>query len=257
MTDYCQMPPDHEHSKLECVTVCIGFDDILDCTLGLNHPHVDMMIVVTCHSDKKTQAVVKKHGATLVCTDLHRKNGRKFNKGAAINAGFGHFQWQGWRLHLDCDIILPDNFRRILFNHTHLNPMFLYGADRVDILGLQGLETLRNASMMMPQHMHYTGVSYAHGGPVHPKNPSSSSARFVCKLNGYCPIGFFQLWHAAHHKAYPYSLGTAAHDDILFATQWEEAHRRLLPSVFCYHLVSRPPYYGENWDGNRRQPRLT
>jgi hypothetical protein len=234
----------------------VGFDDILDCTLGFNHPHVDMMVVVTSHQDKKTQDVVKKHGATLVVTDLVKKNDRQFNKGAAINAGFGHFQYNGWRLHIDSDIILADNFRRILFNHTHLNPMFLYGADRLDIMGLEGLEALRKSSLSMPQHMYSSGVSPAHGGAVHQKNPSSSNARFVCKLHGYCPIGFFQLWHATYHRPYPYSLGTAAHDDVLFATQWQEAHRRLLPSVFCYHLVASPPYYGQNWDGNRRQPRL-
>jgi hypothetical protein len=253
---YCNPPPEMDQYKLECVTVCMGFDDILDYTLGLNHPHVDMMVVVTSHDDKKTQAVVKKHGATLVVTDLHKKNVRNFNKGAAINAGFGYFQFHGWRLHIDCDIILADNFRRMIFNHTHLNPMILYGADRVDLVGLEEWQAFRDARVMLPQHMHYSGVSTAHGGAVHQKIPSASSARFVCKLHGYCPIGFFQMWHASHHKPYPYSLGTAAHDDVLFAQQWPEANRRLLPSVVCYHLVSSPPYYGQNWDGNRRSPRL-
>ncbi len=257
MNDYCNHPPSAEHCKLECVVVCMNFDDVLDYALALNHPHVDHMIVVTSHEDKRTQRVAAKHSATLVVTDLHQKNGRNFNKGAAINAGFGYFQYQGWRMHLDADIILADNFRRLLFNHTHINPAFIYGADRVDLVGLAALEEMIRARIQMPQHMHWSGVSSAHGGAVHQKQASSSSARFVDKLHGYVPIGFFQLWHADYHKPYPYSLGTAAHDDVLFATQWKQEHRRLLPSAFVYHLVARPPYYGENWDGRRRQPRIT
>jgi hypothetical protein len=245
-----------ESLRLEAVTVCMGFDDMLDLTLGMNHPHLDTMIVVTSHEDRATQLVARKHGAICVLTDLHKKNGRSFNKGAAINAGLGHFQWNGWRLHLDADIALPDNFRRILFNHSALDPDCLYGADRVDVIGKKGLTALRNASLRMPQHMFTSGLSPVHGGAVYPDQPSSSSARFVDTLHGYCPIGFFQLWHAKTHKAYPYSLGTAAHDDVLFATQWPQAQRRLLPTAFVYHLCARPPYYGENWDGQRRQPRL-
>src|SRR5580693_7111178 len=77
-----------ESLRLEAVTVCVGFDDLLDLTLGLNHPHLDTLIVVTSHADRATQAVAKKHGAICVQTDLFGKNGRNFNKGAAINAGF-------------------------------------------------------------------------------------------------------------------------------------------------------------------------
>src|SRR5476649_1568604 len=140
-----------ESLRLEAVTVCVGFDDLLDLTLPLNHPHLDTMIVVTNHDDRRTQQVVKKHGAICVQTDLFTKNGRHFNKGAAINAGMGRFQYHGWRLHLDSDIILPDNFRRVLFNHTHLEPNDIYGADRIDVIGLDELKALRAAMLKSPQ----------------------------------------------------------------------------------------------------------
>ena len=252
------MPANHaaESLRLEAVTVCVGFDDVLDQTLAMNHPQVDTMIVVTSHEDRKTQLVAKKHSATCVTTDLHRKNARSFNKGAAINAGFGHFQFNGWRLHLDADIILPDNFRRLLFNHTHLDPACLYGADRVDVIGKDGVDRLRAAALAIPQHAYQSGLSSVHGGAVYAKQPSASSARFVDSLYGYCPIGFFQLWHASRQRPYPYSLGTAAHDDVLFAALWPESDRRVLPSAFVYHLNAKPPSYGENWDGHRRQPRI-
>jgi hypothetical protein len=242
--------------RLEAVTVSVGFDDFLDVALALNHPHLDNLIVVTSHEDRATQQVCLKHSVTCVPTDLHRKNGRCFNKGAAINAGFGHFQFHGWRIHLDADIALPDNFRRLLFNHSILERDCLYGADRVDVVGTEGIDALLRGRLALPQHAFRSGLSSVHGGAVFSQSPSASSARFVDNLYGYCPIGFFQMWHASRQRPYPYSLGTAAHDDVLFAALWPEAKRRLLPTAICYHLCATPPYYGQNWDGRRRMGRI-
>lgn len=236
-----QSYPAAESLRLEAVTACVGFDDLLDVTLSANHSHLDTMIVVTSHDDRATQAVARKHGAICVQTDLFHKNGRNFNKGAAINAGMGRFQYHGWRLHLDADIALPDNFRRMLFNHTALDPDCIYGADRMDIIG-------RNAFQQLSRPQAHSSCF------IDPKG--TLSGRYVDPLRGYVPIGFFQLWNASTQKEYPWSIGTAAHDDVLFAEQWPTSHRRLLPSVICYHLCSQPPKLGENWDGRRSQPKF-
>jgi len=251
MNQYASQPElfASESLRIEAVTACVGFDDVLDVTLANNHPNLDTMVVVTSHEDKKTQEVARKHGAICVQTDLFRKNGRHFNKGAALNAGFDRFQYHGWRLHLDSDILLPDNFRRILFNHTHLDENCIYGADRVDVIGLNELDTLKGRLQSEPQHSWSAFVNPAQNRPLSP--------RYVDPLRGYVPIGFFQLWHASCQKSYPYSLGTAAHDDVMFAAQWPLSHRRHLPTVVCYHLCAQPPTLGENWDGKRRQPRIT
>jgi hypothetical protein len=246
-----------DSNRLEIIVSCVGFDDILAVTLAQNHAHSDNYIVVTSHEDRATQKLCEKFSVQCVPTDLFQKNGRKFNKGAGLNAGWGHFQYHGWRLHLDADVLLPDNFKRLLFNHTSLDACCLYGADRFDVIGMKGVEELRDAQVKLPQHSHNSGVSAVYGGKVYPTSPSASSARYVHRTHGYCPIGFFQLWHSSHQPAeYPYSLGTAAHDDVLFATLWPEANRRLLPSVFVAHLNAWPPKVGENWDGHRGQPRI-
>lgn len=230
-----------EALRLEAVTACVGFDDILDYTLEANHPHLDTMIVVTSHRDTRTQLVAKKHGAICVQTDLFTKNGRTTNIGAALNAGMARWQYNGWRMRLDADIALPDNFRRVLFNHTHLDRSTIYGADRVDVVGAEALHALRRS----PQ----AGWSFfvKPGGVVSP--------RYVDTLRGYMPIGFFQLWHSSCEKPYPFSLGTAATDDVMFAEQWPRENRRLLPTVVCAHLCSRPPTLKENWEG-RTSPRF-
>jgi hypothetical protein len=234
--------------QLDAVTSSQGFDDFLDLTLALNHPHLDSMTVVTDHSDRATQLVAKKHGAFCIQTDLLSKNGRGFNKGAAINAGFDYFQYHGWRMHLDADIVLPDNFRRLLFNHTHLDPAAIYGADRVHVIGAPTLKDLRRSLESTPQHAWSFLLGARHTSPI--------VERYCDTLRGYVPIGFFQLWNARAQKPYPWSLGSAAHDDVMFAAQWPASHRRHLPTAICYHLCSRPPEHRENWDGKRQQPRL-
>jgi len=230
--------------RLEAVTTCVGFDDLLDVTLAQNHPHVDSLIVVTAHDDRRTQAVCAKHGCVCVQTDLFTKHARQFNKGAAINAGFAYWQYRGWRVHLDADIVLPDNFRRLLFNHTALNKDTLYGADRVNVVGTEALQAVVNR----PQHLHSALLEATASQPI--------GARFVSPLHGYLPLGFFQLWHTRCQKDYPYSLGTAAHDDTMFSALWPRDRRQHLPTAICYQLCSRPPVWGENWDGRREQPRL-
>jgi hypothetical protein len=245
-----ETPHPAEALRLEAVTACVGFDDLLDATLPLNHPQVDTFIVVTSHEDKATQAVARKHGAICVQTDLFRKNGRGFNKGAALNRGLARFQYHGWRLHLDADIALPDNFRRLLFNHTYLDQECLYGADRVDLIGRKEWANVLQprAGLGVPQH--------SGGAFVTAQAPRPVASRYVDTLDGYVPIGFFQLWHARCQHDYPWTLGSAAHDDVLFAAQWPASQRRLLPSAICYHLCARSPKLGENWDGRRRQPRI-
>ena len=95
--NYASLSPSSEETaadslRLEAVTARVHFVDLLDCALSANHPHVDTMIVVTSHDDKATHAVARKHGAICMQTDLFHKNGRHFNKGAALNAGLARCQ---------------------------------------------------------------------------------------------------------------------------------------------------------------------
>jgi hypothetical protein len=232
---------DLESLRLEGITTCVGFDDILDVSLTHNHPHLDHMIVVTSHEDKKTHAVARKHGATLVQTDLFTKNNRVFNKGAALQHGHSFFVYNGWRLNLDVDIMLPDNFRRILFNNTHLDKDCIYGALRTDVVGL---EDLKDARKGLQHHDSYFISSNRKIGST-----------FVDNLNNYCPIGWFQLYHSSNQHPHPHSLGDAAHDDVLFASLWPHSQRRLLPTVICQHLITEDLPMGSNWNG-RKSKRL-
>lgn len=233
--------------RLEYVTVCVGFDDMLVHTLEQNMSQVDTAIVVTDHNDRKTHEVCRKLGVRCVPTDLFKKNGRNFNKGAAINAGFNYFQYHGWRMHLDSDIMLPPMFRTMLFNHEYLAKNTIYGCDRVNVYGKKELETIWNDPL---QRMNGLFVGQ------HGKFRRQIEARFVNNLEGYLPLGYFQLWNACTQKPYPYSLGSAAHDDTMFSGLWPRQSRDLLKTSYVYHLAARETKMGENWEGHRKQPRF-
>lgn len=249
-------PSDYEYAadalRLEVITTCVGFDDLLDVALLFNNPQCDHVIVVTSHDDQKTMDVCMKHGATCVPTDLVGKNGRKFNKGAMINAGFAYFRYHGWRLHLDADIVLPSKFRQTLFNHTALDPECFYGADRIDVVGQEQMTTFFAMQRERAQHAWSGIVDPSFGGAI----PTSLGSRYVTRLEGYLPLGYFQLWHALTQKPYPHSFGTAGHDDCVFAALYPQDLRRLLPTVLVYHLCTTTPHVAEHWDGTPRKVRL-
>jgi hypothetical protein len=226
--------------KIEALVPCVGFDDLLELNLLHNLPHLDSLLVVTSLTDAKTVQVCRRYGVEVIQTEAF---GHRFAKGAGVNVGFGYFKYRGWRLLLDADVLLPDNFRRILLNHTSLDRACLYGADRVDVIGQHGYETIQaDRPQWGLREEVFSGL------PIR--------SRLVTKSCGYLPLGYFQLWHGSAQKAYPSSADGAGLDDVLYAQLWPSSHRRLLPSVIVYHLCVDTPILGENWDGIRRHPRM-
>ncbi len=230
------------HLKLEAVTVCVNYSDFLAETLPANMLYFDRIVVVTSHADKATQALCERLSVPCVVTDVMYERGDKFNKGKAINMGLGHLNMDGWTLHLDSDIVLPHNFRKLL-QHAHLDTANIYGADRVNVYGWDAWQKIK--------HAHHNSHSYRY--LVNPPR-GELGARLLHDEFGYAPIGYFQLWSGP--KRYPDHQGNAEHTDVLFALQWRRGHRRLLPEAFVLHLDSRtsPGQFGENWNGRKSPP---
>jgi hypothetical protein len=259
---------------LEGVTVSVNYADFLDETLTANLDHFDEFCVVTAHDDRATQAVCDRHGVICVKTDVHREllgpggGLDRFNKGLMINLGLAHLRHRGWLLHLDADIVLPDRLRFML-NKSRLDDDCLYGADRVNVIGRENWEAIKQSGHLARQYQY----RYLVGPAVHalvvppsggncrrrpPKGGTTSDrttglrlgSRLIHNEYGYCPIGCFQLWHSRHvGRRYHFSQGSAEHSDVLFALQWPAAKRVLLPGVFVYHLESESAKIGANWQG--------
>lgn len=225
---------------IEAIIVSHNYGDFLAETLPRNLQGLDNAVVVTHPQDRATKILCNKLGVNCVETDVMHYKGDAFNKGMAIGLGLAHLRHEGWLLHLDADILLPDRFRNAL-QLSYLNPKNIYGADRLNIRNYENWK--KNKNKRRPQ--------WQHGCLTMPVPEFPIGARLVHDVYGYCPIGFFQLWHSSVKRKYPIAQGSAEHTDVLFAVQWPRENRILLPEFFVYHLESEQASMGANWQGRK------
>jgi hypothetical protein len=229
--------------KIEAVTVCVGYDDFLAETIRHNLPHIDRWVVVTRSSDWRTIAVCRRWGISHIETDVFDEYpGEEFNKGRAINLGLQHLRGTDWILHIDADIALPERTRDML-DRARLDKTCVYGIDRLDCTSPEA----------WADHQKNNPPQWRDHHIAQPPRPFWLGARIVHWSHGWCPIGFFQLWHKSANKNYPEMTGSAEHSDVLFAVQWPRAKRVLLPELLAVHLTQGESM-GANWRG-RKTPR--
>lgn len=239
----------YNDTRLEAVITCLNYGDFLAETLPLNQSHLDRIVVVTGFNDELTKAVCEKHSVECVTTDMFTEGGRSFGKGPAINIGLQHLRQTGWVLQLDADIVLPNNCRNML-DKSALQRDCIYGAERVNVRSFERWAGLKAKFHADPQFAYRYLVTTPDDLPV--------GANLVHRQYGYCPIGFFQLWHASyahqHRLRYPETHGSAENEDVTWATRWPRAKRLLLPTVRVFHLESEQAKLGANWNGRKTKP---
>lgn len=229
--------------RIEAVIVCKDYHDFLSHTLPLNLPHLDRVVVVTHPDDKGTRGLCAKYSVDCLDTTVFHDNGDKFNKGRAARLGLSHLRHDDWLLHIDADIVLPHRFREML-KHAQLNKSCIYGADRLNVKSFED----------WAKHKHDTVPQHQWRYLIQPHHAFGVGARLLHQEYGWCPIGYFQLWHSSAARTYPVIAGSAEHSDVLFAVQWPRDKRILLPEFFVYHLESEISRMGTNWTGRKTKP---
>ena len=129
---------------LEAVTVCVNYADFLEETIPYNLPQIDLWTIVTTPEDTQTQNLCTRYGLRCLKTDCFYRDVEppRINKSRGINYALAHHSHSGWMLHLDGDIVLPPQFRRMIEN-ADLDPACLYGIDRVNCLGSDAWDAFR------------------------------------------------------------------------------------------------------------------
>lgn len=236
--------------KLEAVTVCIGYGDFLAETAKHNDGIIDNWIVVTVESDHETREVCRKHSIRTLLTGDYARDGEPFNKGRLIERGLQHLSSNGWRIHLDADIVLPREFRNIVAA-ADLELTKIYGIDRIMVRSAEEWCRLQKSGWMT--HSYHCLVKPPCGFDV--------GARWAHHESGYVPIGYFQMWHShsdQYHgsriRPYPTNHNDACRTDVQFALQWDRRHRELIPELFVVHLESQRAPNGANWKGRTTKP---
>ncbi len=237
--------------RIEAVIICSNYSDFLKHTLAENIQQLDDVLVVTTPEDRETQKLCSKYSIQCIPTTVFTEYGDAFNKGRAINLGLSNLRKSDWLLHIDADIVLPKDFRRLI-EKSLLDPKNIYGADRMNVYGYESWMKLKP----LLDH-HYDSRWFIDPGFCHQKKETEGidirmGARVIHEEHGYVPIGYFQLWHKTAGKKYNHKLGEAAGSDVLFPAQWPRANRVLLPDVTVYHLDSETTHgIGTNWKGRK------
>ena len=243
--------------KIEAVTVCVNYSGELAEVAKYNAGLLDRWIIVTTEDDEQTREICRIHDLETVLSDEHARHaggtgGGKFNKGRMVDRGLQMLSADSWRLHLDSDIVLPGQFRRMM-DGAHLDEDKLYGCDRIMVRNAAQWTALQASGFL--NHTHCS-VNFPKGLEI--------GTRWSLASTGYVPIGFFQLWHSAadewrgrRHRTYPLNHGDACRTDVQFALQWDRRNRELLPEILVAHLESEPASLGANWNGRTTKPFMT
>ncbi len=237
--------------KLEAVTVCIDYGDFLAVTAPLNLALFDRFIVITTERDEETREVCRRLSLDCLLTRDHLRStdagAGGFSKGRIVERGLQHLSKDGWRVHMDADIVLPRDTRRLL-RAADLDEGKIYGCDRFLVRGWEEWRRLLRTGWL--HHGYQNHVQFPSGFPV--------GARWADIRVGWVPIGFFQLWHSnadfwkgTRIRRYPQDHNDACRTDTQHALQWDRRERELLPELIAAHLESETAANGVNWRGRK------
>jgi hypothetical protein len=231
---------------LEAVTVCVRYDDFLAVSAAHNRGLFDRWVIVTTPEDLATREVCRRFNLEVLLSEEGTRNGA-FEKGCLIERGLKQLSANGWRVHLDADIVLPPNLRYAL-RQADLDESCLYGVDRILVKSWAEWLELLSAGYLATQHDYHHRIGLPHGFTI--------GSRWASPRDGYVPIGFFQLWHSSGDewqgiriKPYPADHGNACRTDVQHGLQWDRRKRVLIPELLAIHLESESAKTGANWNG--------
>lgn len=238
---------------LEAVSICVGYADFLAETAKYNIPLFDRYVVVTEARDEETREVCRRMNIECILSDDGRFNGASFAKGRLVERGLQHLSGDGWRLHIDSDMVLPHRFRSLL-EAADLQPDTLYGIDRLMCRNWEDWVRVKQSNWLQGGQYDY----HCRVNPNHVATKLQMGTRWAHHTMGYCPIGAFQLWHSSQDewrgvriKPYPLNHSTSCRTDIQFSLQFDRSKRTLIPEIIAIHLESEPSDKGINWAGRK------
>lgn len=255
--------------RIQAVTVCYNYSSYLKYCIN-NRELLDRWVVVTTESDVETIELCKRYSIECHFTRRIHDNGARFAKGKAINDGFALLEKSGWFLMLDCDIVLPGNFRELVAKipNTEEARRSLYSTrgrrgvgvpedyvatriyknhERLHDIYLEKYRSLNWRERKMPaKHQQIRrliskqGLWETQGGPMKEQWSNFVKGKWD-KLpyifEGYEAkhIGYLQLFHAHHFDKYPEVSDNQNFDDTNFRDEYPP-ERRITLDVDCVHI---------------------
>jgi hypothetical protein len=242
---------------IHAITVCVNYAHLFKHCIA-NKRFFKRWVIVTAEHDVDTINLCEENNLEyIISKNLYN---RDFSKGEAINEAFDHIGYtEEWYLHIDADVLLPDNFGDTFPIDKETG--------RVKVIGLRKLKCVDT------EHMERTGYYryyeefvdepfaalnlYTMGrinvpeqedfDPFVPQIYFNKTDHIVQKFKGY---GYFQLFHLPSlykvypdlHHIYPSMSRNAGHDDWIFAKIF---YNIICLDSYCIHLSPE----NENWNG--------
>jgi hypothetical protein len=238
--------------RIEAVTVCVDYADFLAEVVKYNAHVLDRWVIVTTPTDHVTRELCRKHCLDVLLTEASTRNG-EFKKGQMIERGLQHLSADCWKLHIDADIVLPANFRKLV-KIADLQKDCIYGADRVMVKDWASWKKLEASGWL-------NGGNHLYHHSIAPPVGYEIGSRWASPKTGYVPIGYFQMWHATEDewrgtriKPYPSEHNTACRTDVQMGLQFDRHKREIIPELFVVHLESERCEMGKNWSGRKTKP---
>jgi hypothetical protein len=228
----------------------VNYSDFLVESAKYNLGQFDDWTIVTTPEDIRTREVCRRFNLRVVLSNDGTHANDSFAKGRLIERALQHQSADGWRLHIDADIVLPHNFKHRLLA-ANLQKDMIYGCDRIMVKSWEEWQRVLSSGYL------HGGQSDYHCRTVFVPGIDLGT-RWAHPQFGYVPIGFFQLWHSSEDewrgvrvKPYPMNHGNACRTDIQHALQWDRHKRALIPELSVVHLESEPAQKGTNWKGRK------
>lgn len=242
---------------IHAITVCVNYSHLFKFCIP-NKRFFKRWLIVTVEEDFDTIELCKKHNLEYIFSKNLYK--RQFSKGAAINEGFDHLGYkQDWYLHIDADVLLPDNFGDTfpIDEETSLPKIVGLKRDKcinVELIERMGIERLYEeiidgkfealnlytiGRINVPEDETFENFNSQHY--------FDKTDEIVQKFKGY---GYFQLFYMPAlfevypdlHHVYPSLSTNAGHDDWIFSKMfWQNVSL----DSYCIHLSPEDT----NWDG--------
>jgi len=120
--------------KIEAITICVNYAHDFKFCVERNKKHFERWLVVTTSTDLDTINLCKQHNLEVVIFDGFTDEHGPFQKSKGINEALRRINFDNAKnselvLHIDADIILPDNFKEQI-EKEKINYQTLYGIDR-------------------------------------------------------------------------------------------------------------------------------
>lgn len=251
---------------IHAITVCVNYAHLFQYCMP-NRRFFKRWTVITTKEDKETIALCKQNDIEVIFSKTLYN--RQFAKGCAINEVIDHIGYdKEWYLHIDADVLLPNNFSDTFPTDERYVDEKGNRVDRPQIIGTVKRKCVSVDSLQITgpfrHYMEYTdegkyrAVNLYTMGRVNVDeeenfknfNPQLYFDRpdeIVQRFKGY---GYFQLWHMPTllelypdlHHVYPSLSSNAGHDDWIFSKMF---YQIVSLQSYCIHLSPEKL----NWDG--------